>query len=395
MMADNVYHLWKQQLRVGENGPKKCLTNLMLFLRNMPQLGPNLRWNELSQEAEWHGRPLSEEDVVDIRMLIENEKYQPEKGDMDVAIRRTAQDNRYHPIRDYLDGLKWDGKPRLDIWLSRIFGAPDTEYERLIGPKWLIGAVARAYQPGCKMDNMLVLEGPQEIGKSSALRNLFGPDYFTEMSAELRDNKRFVEQILGKWVIEFAELATLRGANLEHAKAIITTQTDRVMRNYAKRATDHPRQCVLAATVNPQEDAGYLRDATGNRRFWPVACTKVEMEALIRHRDQFWAEAVHRYRAGERWWLEGAERALASGEQEQRVAVDPWEDILTTSGKLFDHCAYTATQVLQEIIGMPKDRITKTDKARMGATLKRLGWKQFDAKDADRRTYQEWRKRHV
>lgn len=388
MPEDNVYSLWRAQLKLGENGPKKCLTNLMLYLRNLPGLGKALRWNEMASVAEWNGVPLRDEDYVDIRMAIEAAGYQPDKGDMEVAVRRAAMDHPYHPVQDYLDALQWDGKPRLDVWLPHIFGAPDTAYERAVGPKWMIGAVARAYEPGCKMDNMLVLEGPQSLGKSAAIRNLFGEKFFTEMTGDLRDAKRFVEQIMGKWVVEFAEIATIRKSDRELTKAVITTQVDRTMRNYARHATEHPRQCVLAGTINPSEDSGWLSDPTGNRRFWPVRCVKVDMEMLLTRRDQLWAEAVHRYRAGETWWLTAEqERDLAAPEQDERMVVDPWADHLAR--RLLDD-RYTSVEVLR-MLGVPVDRQTASDKIRVAGVMKHLGWKQVDT-TIEGKSARQWRK---
>jgi predicted P-loop ATPase len=381
---------WKARLLRGDNGGlKKCMTNLMLHLRNLPGLGPEFRYNELACGVEWRGHPIRDEDYVEIRLIIESAGYTPDKSDIRAAVARLALDNSFHPVREYLGALQWDGKPRLDRWLPAIFGTPDTEYERCIGPKWLIGAVARAYEPGCKMDNMLVLEGPQDIGKSTALADLFGRQFFTEMTLDLRDHKRFVEQILGKWIVEFAELATIRKSDTEMVKAVITMQIDRAQRSYATHATEHPRQCVLAATVNPRKGAGYLSDPTGNRRFWPVRCVKVDRKLLVAARDQIWAEAVHRFRAGEEWWLDTDGSRAASTEQEARLMVDPWQDILEV--KLMPTSSYTSMEVLQ-LLGVQPDRQTQADKNRVASIMELLGWEQKVDKDENRKSRRVWRR---
>ena len=376
---------WRGRLQIGAKGAKKTLYNLMTYARNLPGLGGSIRLNQLTGQVEWRGEPLVDTDYVDIQIMIEqagqNDGFAPTKNDIPAAIARLAIDNGYHPIRDYLDSLKWDGVRRIDRWLPYLMGTSDTFYERTVGGKFLIGAVARVYEPGCKMDNMLVLEGAQSLGKSSALRALFGAPFFTEMVNELRDHKRFVEQIQGKWVVEFAELSSIRRADVELVKAVITMQTDKVRLSYARQSTEHPRQCVLAASVNPKADTGYLTDPTGNRRFWPVRCTAIDLPKLTRKRDQLWGEAVSRYRDGEPWWLSGEEVEAARGQQADRVSIDPWQDII--ADKADPHQAYSSVAILGSIIGVPAERQDQFSKTRVAAIMTELGWSQHVAKRQD------------
>lgn len=394
-MTSNVVDLnaWRKNLQMGDRGPKKNMTNLMAHLRNLPGLGKSIRLNEMTGQVEWRGAVVTDIDYVDIQIIIEQAQYQPSKNDIPIAVARLAQDNSYHPVRDYLDALKWDQTPRLDRFLPILFGTPDTEYERTIGAKWMIGAVARVYQPGCKMDYMLVLEGPQDLGKSTALAELFGRQFFTEMVNELRDHKRFMEQIAGKWVVEFAELSAIRRADVELVKAVITMQIDRARLAYGHAAMEAPRQCVLAASVNPKQDHGYLTDSTGNKRFWPVKCTKIDIERLIRKRDQLWAEAVERYRSSEAWWLNAEENIAAGLQQAERLAVDPWADILAE--KLLDYSRYTSVDVLTNLLKIQPEKIDGFMKTRIADVMTSLGWKQHYAKtateDGKRRSYREWR----
>ena len=384
---------WRHNLQMGDRGPKKNMSNLIVHLRNLPGLGKTIKLNEMTGDVEWHGDPITDTDYVDIQMIVEQAQFQPSKNDIPIAVARVAQDNKYHPVRDYLDSLKWDGTPRLDRFLHILFGTPDTEYERVIGSKWMIGAVARVYEPGCKMDNMLVLEGPQNLGKSTALAALFGRQFFTEMVNELRDHKRFMEQIAGKWVVEFAELSAIRRADVELVKAVISMQVDRARLSYGRTPAERPRQCVLAASVNPKHDAGYLTDPTGNRRFWPVRCTRIDMPKLIRKRDQLWAEAVVRYRSKEQWWLDEAQIEIAGGEQMDRMAVDPWADFLES--RLTIGFKYTSVEILTEMLKVPIDRIDGFMKNRLADVMVSLGWKQHPGKRRDdsgkRRSVREWR----
>jgi len=393
MQADVVpLNAWRGRLQVGSKGEKKTLYNLMTYLRNLPSLGTAIRLNEMTGNTEWRGIPICDTDYVDIQIIIEQAGFQPNKNDIPTAVARLGIDNGYHPVRDYLNSLKWDGVTRLDRFLPILFGTPDTEYEQMIGPKWMIGAVARIYEPGCKMDNMLVLEGPQNLGKSTALRVLFGADNFTEMVNELRDHKRFVEQIQGKWVVEFAELSSIRRADVDLVKAIITMQTDKVRPSYGRHTVETPRQCVLAASVNPKSDTGYLSDPTGNRRYWPVTCTRIDMEKLTRKRDQLWAEAVERYRDKERWWLNEHDSVLAGAEQVERVSIDPWQDHVGET--IVRGMSYTSVQILTNIIKIPLDRQDGFTKTRIATVMSGLGWVQKTPKmrqdDGSRKTTRVW-----
>lgn len=394
-MMPNVIDLnaWRHNLQMGDRGPKKNMTNLMVHLRNLPGLGKTIRLNEMTGQVEWRGKNVTDTDFVDIQLIIEQANYQPSKNDIPIAVQRLAKDNAYHPVRDYLDALKWDGTRRLDRFLHILFGTPDTDYERTVGVKWMIGAVARIYEPGCKMDNMLVLEGPQNLGKSTALAALFGRPYFTEMVNELRDHKKFMEQIAGKWVVEFAELSAIRRADVELVKAIISMQVDRSRMSYGHNPIELPRQCVLAASVNPKNDSGYLTDPTGNRRFWPVKCTAIDMPKLIRKRDQLWAEAVDRYRALEQWWLSDDEMSVAGNEQADRLAVDPWADFL--EGELTRGFVYTSVDILTKHLKVPIDRVDGFMKNRLADVMVSLGWKNQPRKRRDesgeRKSVREWR----
>lgn len=385
---------WRAKLQIGSKGEKKTLFNLMQYMRNLPGLGTQIRHNEMTGQVEWHGDPLTEADYVDIQTMIEHAGFSPNKTDIPAAVNRTALFNKYHPVRDYLDGLRWDGTKRLDRFLHILFGTPDTPYERAVGAKWMIGAVARIYQPGCKMDTMLVLEGPQGLKKSTALRLLFGAPYFTEMVNELRDHKKFVEQITGKWVVEFAELSALRKADVELVKAIITMQVDRTRLSYGRLPVEILRQCVLGASVNPKAGQGYLTDSTGNRRFWPVACTAIDLDRVERKRDQLWAEAVSRYREGEQWWLTDEESKLAEREQLSRMQGDVWED--TIANALVNSFTYTSAQILSDILKMPIERHDQRAKDRVAAIMSELGWTQGVGKerqqDGTRKSVRLWRR---
>lgn len=286
------------------------------------------------------------------------------------AVLAVARTNAQHPVRVYLDALHWDGTTRLATWLSAYFGAHDTPYTRAVGSKWLVSAVARIYQPGCKADAMLILEGPQGFKKSSALKALASPAWFTDELADL-GSKDAALQLQGAWVVELAELDGLSRAEVARIKAFLTRTLDRYRAPYGRHVLEQPRQCVFAGTVN---HATYLRDETGARRFWPVTCTRrASLDELTRDRDQLWAEAVTQYRRGERWWLDDISlEALAREEQDARYQTDEWEQLI--ADYLEGRPAVTLGELLSGPLSLDKSKWGHTEQLRVVRCLTRLGW---------------------
>jgi predicted P-loop ATPase len=248
----------------------------------------------------------------------------PEKFFVSVVL-DLAHQLSFHPVREYLDALRWDGKPRLDQWLVTYAGAADAPLVRAFGSKHLLAAVLRIRQPGAKHDAMLVLEGPQGIGKSSLIRALAGDNWFSDALAVGEESRKVIELTSGVWLGEIAELKGLGNREAEQVKAMLSRQSDRARLAYGRLMTDRPRQFVLFGSVN---DSQYLRDLTGNRRFWPVRCGTIDEVALRQDRDQIWAEAAHRQAQGESIELPPDLWAAAAAEQEQRVLTDPWQVML-------------------------------------------------------------------
>ena len=242
------------------------------------------------------------------------------------AIETVARDNSYHPIRDWLDGITWDQTPRLDTWLTDYLGAAASdvhseEYLREIGPKFLISMVARVYRPGCKVDYMLVLEGGQGSIKSTACRALAGSEFFSDALRDIT-SKDASQHLRGLWLIEIAELEAMSKAESTAMKAFLTRNVERYRPPYGRKEVIEPRQCVFIGTTN---ENAYLKDATGNRRFWPVKVGRVELEVLKRDRNQLFAEAAQRFHAGEHWWPDAdAEVRTIQPVQASRFAQDLW-----------------------------------------------------------------------
>jgi len=291
------------------------------------------------------------------------------------AIEATAQENTYHPIRDYLRGLEWDGVPRLEHWLHDFLGAEDSEYTAGVGRMFMIGMVARIMKPGCKNDYMLILEGKQGIRKSSACRVLAGDRYFSDNLPPIRDaNKDLSQHLAGKWLIEMAEMSATSRADTEALKAFLTRTHETYRPAYGRNEITQPRQCVFIGTTNRQE---YLRDATGDRRFWPVKCGSdgqpIDIESLREHRDQLFAEAYHLYQHGEKWWPDAAfEAEQIRPQQAERFECDPWEEMILANAESSQSDRFTVAGLLANVID--KKAPTRADSARVKAILQRLGY---------------------
>lgn len=285
---------------------------------NIVMLTDIVSWDHESQ----YPRPWNDNDITGCKTLLESHFLKPSKETVnDVAV-FIARLNKFHPIRDYLNSVQWDGVSRLPSLLPRYFGAENDHYTQAIGTRFMIGAVARVMKPGCKNDTMLILEGPQGARKSSALETLCGKQWFTDQLPDITNTKEVGIQLLGKWIIEIAELSAFSRAESNRIKSSVSSSVDRYRAPYGKVSADHPRQCVFAGSTN---DEHYLRDQTGNRRYWPAIVGRIDIAALKADRDQLWAEARVRYELGEQWWLTETETHLAENEQEDRRETDPWE----------------------------------------------------------------------
>lgn len=309
------------------------------------------------------------------------------------AVEAVAHEHAFHPLQDYLNGLKWDGTERIAFWLSDLCGAEPSNYVRAVGEKWLIGAVARALNPGCKMDTALVFEGRQGAGKSTVFSILGGP-WFTDDVPEMH-GKTAAEAVGGAWIVEIAELAAMNRSEVENVKAFITRRVDRFRPAYGRRVIEAPRTSVFGGTSNGH---AYLKDDE-NRRFWPVEVRDIDFNAIKAVRDQLWAEAVHAYRNGAKWYLEGDITNDAREQQEHRRQVDAWEDILAQYIVESPHHDYadtskmywnprsepltkiTLAEVFENALNIPVGRWTRADQMRLAGCFKALGWERRKQND--------------
>ncbi len=308
--------------------------------RALQLLGVELHYQEFAEKmlvSEEHRpvRPLDDHMLNNTWLRIDREQhFRPTFLFFEKVITDVAYDNSFHPVRDYLASLTWDGEPRIDHWLATYGGAEDTQdnaetqtFLEAVSSIVLIAAVRRILHPGCKYDEMLVLESQQGLSKSSALRALCPRDEWFSDDLPLNvDAKEIIERTLGKWIIEASDLVGGRKADRDHLKSMLSRQIDGPARMaYARIPVERPRQFIIIGTTNSAE---YLADTTGARRFWPVKVGRFDVDGITRDRDQLWAEALHREAAGESIRLREDLWGSAGEHQEQRRALDAWEDTL-------------------------------------------------------------------
>jgi hypothetical protein len=302
----------------------------------------------------------------------------PGKQNVQEAVEHACEKNRFDPVVDYLDALQWDRQPRLDRWLIDYLGAGDTPLNRAIGRKMLIAAVRRVRQPGCKFDYMPVLEGKQGTGKSTSLRILAGDDNFSDQPLLHLDTRAQQEAHEGTWIHEISELNGLRRTEVETVKSFISKMEDNARPAYGRFLIHQRRRGILVGTTN---DSEYLRDSTGNRRFWPVKTGTIDLVALRHDRDQLWAEAAAAEKTGEALTLPPELYAAAAEQQERRLMKDGWEDLLAdVKGNVVnvDGTSFveriSSLYLLKSALGLPADRITDVATKRLATVMHRPGW---------------------
>jgi hypothetical protein len=377
---------WKARLIRGDFGPKGNEANVETALLHAPEMVGRLRFDAFRNALEVRDVPWPP-NVAGWREWDDTDDTNLaawcQRADIDIQNRArssavaVAVGRRfsYHPAKDYLRSLAWDGAPRIDEWLNALLGVayksqPHMDYVRAVGAKWLIGAVARLMRPGCKVDTALILEGPQGVGKSSAARILAGEAWFADQISDLH-GKDAAQDLRGKWIIELGELSAMTRSDVERTKAFMSRSTDHYRPTYEKHAKDFPRQCVFIGSTNRDD---YLQDDTGNRRFWPVRCGTIDLAHLRRDRDQLWAEAAVRFDAGERWWLDKGVADAAHEEQAERVQVDPWRDIvLDWLGRVagIEHAIH---EVLRGALALKDADMGQKEMNRVARILRLEGW---------------------
>ena len=413
---------WQNGLELDKSGHvKNTLHNLTLILENDPNLkgvvfNQLLDGMEIKGEVPWKHPSKFWRDADDAQLISYVDAHYGtfSARNYDIAVTKVADDRAYHPIREFIESLPdWDKVPRVDTLLVDYLGAADTAYVRAVTRKTLCAAISRVLRPGCKFDSMLVLNGPQGVGKSTLIAKLAGEWFSDSLNLGDTKDKTAAEKLQGYWILEIGELAGLKKAEVETLRSFLSRQNDIYRAAFGKRATPHLRQCVFFGTTNAE--SGYLRDTTGNRRFWPVKTpgNGKKQSWNLTHEEilQIWAEALVYVRQGEKLYLSAEMDALAKDEQREAMESDEREGLvreyldtllperwaemdlferrnfLTGSdfGGLQEKGTVKRTSVSNmeiwcECFGKERANLRRTDSNELTGILARLGWKRAESK---------------
>lgn len=379
--TDDPNQNWKKALHVGAR--KQILTNVhnaLLTLQNDPELRNLLAYDQmLSSPMVVKSKPteLTSDDITDIQVRLQITGIRSIGFDTTKqAILRHSKEHAYHPVREQFNKLaaNWDGTPRIDTWLINYAGCKDNEYHRGISAMFLRQVVKRIYEPGCKADYMLILEGPQGVEKSKIIRILAGSErYFDDNLPDLTRGKECSQHLRGLMLVEIPEMDTFTRADINTLKAFLTRTHERYRPPFEPAEVSEPRQCSFVGTANKET---YLRDETGNRRYWSVRCGTINAGNLIADRDQIIAEAVVSYRRGDptypsRKW----ECDHAQPQQDERFEEDPWTDAVHSY--LTGRKKITIPEILTSVdaLDVPRSQVDPGKARRVAAILRKANWR--------------------
>lgn len=332
------------------------------------------------------GKNLDDEDLTNIRYYISKvHNFEPNKHLVAEACLLLSKRQSYHPVKRYIESAVWDSTARIDEWLIRSINCDDNCYTRMASSKFLIAAVNRVYNPGCKFDHMLILEGSQGIGKSTLVEIMAG-DYYLDTNFENRD-KDLVDSMRGVFMIEISELSGMNKKDIDWLKSFLSKKVDRVRLPYAARSKDFKRKCVFIGTYNPSGNNMYLRDDTGNRRFWPIECKgAVHFDWLRANKSQLWAEAFYRFKSGEKYYIDNPEALLIlSGIHNERELESPTHRIIRDW--LGVRTEVTMSQIIEDCLKInmagkaPRDLLSVS--TTVGIIMRRLKWRKGNNENRD------------
>jgi hypothetical protein len=382
--------------------PVDCRENVYLYLKHHPEFSGVVAADDFAKRivmrkpAPWVNAVGFDERVWDTSdsmqlgmWLVQKEKVLiKNKGTLEDGINWAASERRYNPCHDYLAGLQWDDKPRLDTWLHEFMGTEDNTYNQLAGRMFLIGMVARIYRPGCVLRTMPIFEGLQYRGKSTALRTL-GGKWFSDTPLDF-NNKDMYQNIQGIWLYEIPELEGFSKADVTRMKAIISSVSDYFRAPYDAKPKDNPRTVVFAGTTNQTE---YFKDPSGNTRYWPIAVEidgSIDIHGLESARDQLFAEAVAAYGNGERYWPSADEQqTLFEPEQADREISDPLQELIAKYLNSICSSRVTMANIMEEGLKITPDKIAsnRAMATAVGIAVRRLGWIKTRTMDNGQRSH--------
>jgi len=378
---------WETKLVCNEEGKTKpgITQNWGLFLEHHPETEGVFAWDAfklrtmlmmpppwVDKNSHFEPRPVQDRDYSEAVMWLEQRQMTPKATNIIAVIQTIAEHNTFDRLTEYLDGIAWDGQPRVKNFLPYYFGCDPSVYSDEIGKNWLVSSVARGLRPGCKVDTMPILEGPQGLNKSTAVKALYGAEFFSDNLSDIGTKDAMME-MQGVWGLEVAEMHRFSAAETNAVKKFLSRDVDRFRPPYGRSVIDAPRRVVMTGTINPEGNP-YLRDPTGARRFWPVTCGRIDIDALAHDRDQLWAEAVTIFKSGAKWWVNRDEAdvvAAVEAEQEKRTDVDVWVDMITpfVTGRR----QVAQVDIFKELGILPREA-GWVHSQRLGRIMKKLGW---------------------
>lgn len=352
------------------------LYNVRRLIELAPGIGQNLWYDTFHYKfmgKKGNGEVVEWTDEHDLELCVFMQQHMGLPNLKDETVRKAriihSMQNLRNEPKEWIESLTWDGTDRINTFFSQYMGAEDGDYTRSVSHNFWVSMVARIMKPGCKVDNMVILEGEQGVGKSTAL-NIIGGKWYVESNEPL-GSKDFCQITHGNLIIEIGELDSFSKAESTTIKKVISTAVDRFRAPYARSAKDYPRQCIFVGTTN---DTDYLKDATGGRRFWPVACNTVKYDDIKRDREQLFAEALVRYKAGMSWH---EVPDVAKVVQESRTEQDPWQDDIERYLKEREsmNAQYvTVAEVLTKCLEFDLDKMDRRHSLRVGKVLRTLKW---------------------
>jgi predicted P-loop ATPase len=362
------------------------VANAVIKIKELPALKAKFRKNLMANSIiitgqlgkskqgpkQKYPRTMSNPDITNVQIQLQHNGLDKITRETVLhAIEHEALDNAFHPLREELESFVWDLTPRLKDFCHKYLGTTQDAYFEFVGRAFLISAVARVFDPGCKVDHMIVFEGKQGIGKSTACK-ILGGKYFSDALPDLSKGKEVSQHLAGMWILEVQELAASSKAESAELKAFITRSEEKYRRPYDALEVNEPRQCVFIGTTNKST---YLRDETGARRFWPVKVVDVPIEALTADRDQLLAEAVACYKKGEKWHPDKAfEKKYIFPQQDARYEDDAWEVPIRDYLKSQKIKSIYVGDILSHALLVEKQKHNRADQNRVTAILQRMGW---------------------
>lgn len=355
--------------------PRTCYANALLVLRHDPRWA-GLKLNALGNRLYRDGKPVREEQITADAAIFLSRVYGVDFGAQTLkgALLAIAEERSYNPVQEYLEGLVWDQELRIAWAAERVLGVRSTQLVEAYIRRFFVGAVARALQPGCKLDTALILVGGQGAGKSTFFKVLFG-EWFADSPIPIGSKDAFIG-LAACWGYEAAELESLSKASAEAVKQFLSASTDTYRGVFQRFAAPHPRHAVLVGSTNRKQ---FLVDETGSRRFWPIEVPgKIDVELLREWRDQLWAEAVAWYRSGLQWWLTPEEELLRMADAGEYAEEDPWEEEV----RLYLAKSYgTAVEIsgILAALEVPTERQGQREARRVASILRKYGYERRSA----------------